>query len=186
MCVYFSVILISHHYTFCVYRVLNNHLFSVHSYQYLSSVRDRIHLRIDYFFTRLVYILIQHVSARILRLPCKNTANFQKSANNITLNGGILIEFTFQSMYKCAKDCLMNRKCKTISIHATKKRCKLHDRNSTDPGMALVPADGWVLYQTNWDHKRVDDFVCTFTVYEKYFQAKVHISIFVLHSLIYF
>ena len=81
-------------------------------------------------------------------------------------------------MYKCAKDCLMNRKCKTISIHATKKRCKLHDRNSTDPGMALVPADGWVLYETNWNHKKVDDFLCTFTVYEKYFQAKVHISIF--------
>ena len=113
----------------------------------------------SYLFTRLILILLPPATARILRLPCKQTANFQKSATNVTLNGGTIVEFTFKTMYKCVKECLMNRRCKTFSAHVTKRRCKLHDRNSTDPGISLVPADGWILYQTNWKQKKVKDIV---------------------------
>ena len=115
----------------------------------------RLYITLLTCLSRWSFILLSHTSARILRLPCKTNALFVKSEINVTLNIKAIADFTIKSVYECVKPCLMNRRCKTFSVHVILRRCRLYEHNSTDTGILLVPADGWELYQTNWKQKKV-------------------------------
>ena len=106
------------------------------------------------------------MSARIIRLPCKDEALFSKALTNGTLSVSPKKSFVIKSSYKCMKECLMFGACKTFSIDAKQKKCHLYDKNTTDPGVSIINKDRWVHYETSWKKKKVRSNILQIFFYE--------------------
>ena len=117
---------------------------------------------ISKFIRRSFLIFVQQtmqISALILRLPCKSTAEFSVVIRNMALTGFVIEEMPHVCLAECKMQCLFNEKCKSINYKAQGSQlCQLNSKTSEDSQDAdavLHNQNGWTFLSTNYTSSMV-------------------------------
>ncbi len=100
-------------------------------------------------------------SSLILRLSCKQYANFNIFEENQALNGSLIRSITGTTQYECQYQCLMEFHCKSINYErGGKQMCELNGKTPQDirDGVKLSKRSGWVFLTTNYSEALVSKF----------------------------
>ena len=87
----------------------------------------------------------------ILRLPCKNFADFSVQEENSGLNSDALLRtLDNTNREECRSECLNNRRCKSFSTKESENSCELYSQSSEDPKDDVTVEDrpGWLYHST--------------------------------------
>eukprot|EP00112_Aurelia_sp_Birch-Aquarium-sp1_P004636 Seg1525.8 transcript_id=Seg1525.8/GoldUCD/mRNA.D3Y31 product=Tenascin-R protein_id=Seg1525.8/GoldUCD/D3Y31 len=98
------------------------------------------------------------INAEILRLPCKNFANFSIIKPNAALQGSVIATLLFKSERECRFDCMLNSQCKSINREEQgDQTCELNNKTTEDrqDSATLVSKPGWTFQSTDYSYRLI-------------------------------
>ena len=105
-----------------------------------------------------MFLAIYGTYARILRLSCKDYANFSYARDNAVLQGSVLETFKNHSPKECEGKCIEEHFCKSINAeNGGERTCELNSDTPSDATdyVTLTNKVGWTFKSTSFSDPTV-------------------------------